>query len=264
MAANAHSQAQRLRLEVEELATAVNAQQKLRRCCFQLMIRDYGPGSKSQTVTLRRLAGALNAIRSNPEARRISMTKVRAIMREYKYFTEDQPDQGQNVAGLVPLNAIIRYYVRDPQTSRLYGYEVGSISKAWHLVKLDRRYIVDSEVLDAAQFVANNERHMNIKQWLQSVQESSSGDPSSTIKRIRTIVYGHMSCICYKVLIGVHMKNCLTFSTLQSSSLRLCQDRMTELTPTFSHFANVPFVIVNANTFPVCSRITCSISYRYF
>ena len=98
------------------------------------------------------------------------MTKVKAIMREYKYFKEDQPDQGPNVVGLVPLNEIIRYYVRDSQTSRLYGYEVGSISKAWHLVKLGRRYIVDSEVLDVAQVVANNERHVNIKEWLQSVQ----------------------------------------------------------------------------------------------
>lgn len=155
----AQNEAQRLRRQVEDVATIVDTQRKFRRPCFQLILRDYGPRSRSRTATLRRLSSALEAIRIHPDARQISMAKLRATMTEIKYFREDQPDQAQDVGGLAALNAVAPFYMRDRHTSRLYGYEVGSISKAWHLVKLNRRYLVDSEVLDDAQVVANNELH---------------------------------------------------------------------------------------------------------
>jgi hypothetical protein len=122
MAANV----EQLRLEVVNIATQVNGQEKFRRPCYQLVIRDCEPGSQAGTVKLRRVLGALQAVHSNPQARLISMAKLKVTMKDYKYFRDDHPDHTQDVGGLVPLNAIIRYYMRDPQTSRLYGYEVGS------------------------------------------------------------------------------------------------------------------------------------------
>ncbi len=80
MAANAGALPKQLRLEVEDIARAVNAQRKFRRPCHQLIVRHYGRNSRARTVTLRRVLGALHAIHSNAQARLISMAKLKGTM----------------------------------------------------------------------------------------------------------------------------------------------------------------------------------------
>ena len=144
----------RLKRAIHQIARVMNVtENRLSWTCFRHIEVNYVDGNP-WFKTLECVRKVLEAIRSkNVGVHRVGifkdMLKVVKTHAQTYSIPEDatewvpHPQRGEQKKIV-----IIQFFTRDPQTNRLYGYKIGSLSKVGNLFEKDyrRMYVIDDQV----------------------------------------------------------------------------------------------------------------------